>query len=138
MQEFDRFMEVVCTIREKCPWDSVQTHESLKKYLVEESQEVLDGIDRLNRTGDSDNLCEELGDVLFQVVLHSLIAQEEGLFTVGDVISGVTDKMKFRHPKIFAPEDSELCSLSWEALKAKEQSAKSNSNNNKRAHENQM
>ena len=107
MQEFDRFMEVVRTIREKCPWDSVQTHESLKKYLVEESQEVLDGI-------------------------------EEGLFTVRDVISGVTDKMKFRHPKIFAPEDSELCSLSWEALKAKEQSAKSNSNNNKRAHENQM
>ena len=51
MQEFDRFMEVVRTIREKCPWDSVQTHESLKKYLVEESQEVLDGIDRLNRTG---------------------------------------------------------------------------------------
>ena len=86
MQEFDRFMEVVRTIREKCPWDSVQTHESLKKYLVEESQEVLDGIDRLNRTGDSDNLCEELGDVLFQVALHSLIAQEEGLFTVGDVI----------------------------------------------------
>ena len=70
MQEFDRFMEVVRTIREKCPWDSVQTHESLKKYLVEESQEVLDGIDRLNRTGDSDNLCEELGDVLFQVALH--------------------------------------------------------------------
>ena len=111
MQEFDRFMEVVRTIRENCPWDSVQTHESLKKYLVEESQEVLDGIDRLNRTGDSDNLCEELGDVLFQVALHSLIAQEEGLFTVGDVISGVTDKMKFRHPKIFAPEDSELLSL---------------------------
>ena len=93
MQEFDRFIKVVREIREKCPWDSVQTHESLKKYLVEESQEVLDGIDRLNETGDSDNLCEELGDVLFQVALHSLIAQEEGLFTIEDVISGVTDKM---------------------------------------------
>ena len=138
MQEFDRFMEVVRTIREKCPWDSVQTHESLKKYLVEESQEVLDGIDRLNRTGDSDNLCEELGDVLFQVALHSLIAQEEGLFTIEEVLCGVTDKMKFRHPKIFAPDDEELCSLSWEALKAKERSAKSNSKNNKTAHENQM
>ena len=103
MQEFDRFIKVVGEIREKCPWDSVQTHESLKKYLVEESQEVLDGIDRLNETGDSDNLCEELGDVLFQVVLHSLIAQEEGIFTIEDVISGVTDKMQFRHPKIFAP-----------------------------------
>ena len=100
MQEFDRFMEVVREIRKKCPWDSVQTHESLKKYLVEESQEVLDGIDRLNETGDSDNLCEELGDVLFQVALHSLIAQEEGLFTIEDVISGVESKMRFRHPKI--------------------------------------
>ena len=124
MQEFDRFMEVVREIREKCPWDSVQTHDSLKKYLMEESQEVLDGIDRLNETGDSDNLCEELGDVLFQVVLHSLIAQEEGLFTIKDVLSGVTEKMKFRHPKIFAPEDEELCSLSWEDLKAKEKSGR--------------
>ena len=130
MQEFDRFMEVVREIRKKCPWDSVQTHESLKKYLVEESQEVLGGIDRLNETGDSDNLCEELGDVLFQVALHSLIAQEEGLFTIEEVLCGVTDKMKFRHPKIFAPDDEELCSLSWEALKAKERSAKSNSKNN--------
>ena len=138
MQEFDRFMEVVREIREKCPWDSVQTHESLKKYLVEESQEVLDGIDRLSENGDSDNLCEELGDVLFQVALHSLIAQEEGLFTIEDVISGVTDKMRFRHPKIFAPDDEELCSLSWEALKAKERSAKSGSKNNKTAHESQM
>ena len=124
MQEFDRFMEVVRTIREKCPWDSVQTHESLKKYLVEESQEVLDGIDRLNRTGDSDNLCEELGDVLFQVALHSLIAQEEGLFTVGDVISGVTDKMKFRHPKIFAPQDERMTGLSWEELKQLEKQSR--------------
>ena len=138
MREFDDFMEIVRKIRRNCPWDSVQTHESLKPYLMEEAEEVLEGIDRLNAEDDSRNLCEELGDVLFQVALHSLIAQEEGLFTVGDVISGVTDKMKFRHPKIFAPEDSELCSLSWEALKAKEQSAKSNSNNNKRAHENQM
>ena len=126
MQEFDRFIKVVGEIREKCPWDSVQTHESLKKYLVEESQEVLDGIDRLNETGDSDNLCEELGDVLFQVVLHSLIAQEEGIFTIEDVISGVTDKMQFRHPKIFSPDDAEAVSLSWDELKARERQKKSN------------
>ena len=138
MQEFDRFIKVVREIREKCPWDSVQTHESLKKYLLEESNEVLEGIDCLSNENDSTNLCEELGDVLIQVALHSLIAQEEGLFTIEDVISGVTDKMQFRHPKIFAPEDRELCSLSWEALKAKERSAKSNSKNNKTAHESQM
>ena len=138
MQEFDRFMEVVRELRKKCPWDSVQTHESLKPYLMEEAGEVLEGIDHLNAEGDSQNLCEELGDVLFQVALHSVIAEEEGLFTIKDVISGVESKMKFRHPKIFAPEDRELCSLSWEALKAKERSAKSNSKNDKTAHESQM
>ena len=117
MQSFDDFMEVVREIREKCPWDSTQTHESLKKYLLEESNEVLEGIDRLNKNGDSANLCEELGDVLFQVALHSVIAEEEGLFTVEDVIRGVSSKMKFRHPKIFAPEDRRLTGLSWEELK---------------------
>ena len=88
MREFDEFMEVVREIRKKCPWDSVQTHESLKPYLMEEAEEVLEGIDRLNAEDDSRNLCEELGDVLFQVALHSVIAQEEGLFTIEDVISG--------------------------------------------------
>ena len=76
MQEFDRFMEVVRTIREKCPWDSVQTHESLKKYLVEESQEVLDGIDQpesvvvnLLRNGekiDSVRNCHAAADIIIE------------------------------------------------------------------------
>lgn len=117
MQDFDDFMEVVREIRQKCPWDSVQTHESLKKYLLEESNEVLEGIDRLSENGDSTNLCEELGDVLFQVALHSLIAEEEGLFTIEDVIRGVSSKMKFRHPKIFTPQDERMTGLSWEELK---------------------
>lgn len=125
MQEFDRFMEVVREIRKKCPWDSVQTHESLKPYLMEEAREVLGGIDRLSAEGDSQNFCEELGDVLFQVALHSVIAQEEGLFTIEDVISGIESKMKFRHPKIFSPEDTEAVSLSWEELKALERQKKS-------------
>lgn len=120
MQEFDRFMEVVRELRKKCPWDSVQTHESLKPYLMEESGEVLEGIDRLETKGDSQNLCEELGDVLFQVALHSVIAEEEGLFTIEDVIRGVEAKMKFRHPKIFSPDDAEAVSLSWDELKARE------------------
>ena len=117
MQSFDDFMKVVREIREKCPWDSVQTHESLKKYLLEESNEVLEGIDRLEQDGDSTNLCEELGDVLFQIALHSVIAEEEGLFTIEDVIRGVSSKMKFRHPGIFAPENERLTGLSWEELK---------------------
>ena len=120
MQEFDELMEVVRELRRKCPWDSVQTHESLKPYLMEESGEVLEGIDRLKAEGDSSNLCEELGDVLFQVLLHSVIAEEEGFFTIEDVISGIESKMRFRHPRIFSPEDTEAVSLSWDELKARE------------------
>ncbi|MBU5479641.1 MazG nucleotide pyrophosphohydrolase domain-containing protein [Blautia sp. MSJ-19] len=120
MQTFDEFMGVVRLIREQCPWDSVQTHESLKKYLVEETREVLEGIDRLTEKQDSANLCEELGDVLFQIALHSVIAEQEGLFNIQDVIEGISEKMKFRHPKIFAPQDKSLSELSWEELKQKE------------------
>ena len=98
---FDDFVEIVRELRKKCPWDSVQTHTSLRTCLENESREVLDGISILEETGDGANLCEELGDVLLQIVLHSIIAQEEGLFTVEDVISGISRKMKFRHPKIF-------------------------------------
>lgn len=126
MQEFDRFMEVVRELRKKCPWDSVQTHESLKPYLMEEAGEVLEGIGHLNAEGNSQNLCEELGDVLFQVALHSVIAEEEGFFTIEDVISGVESKMRFRHPKIFSPDDAEAVSLPWDELKARERQKKSN------------
>ncbi len=124
MHNFDEFMEVVKRIRRECPWDSVQTHESLKPCLINEANEVLDGIDLLDRTNDSENLCEELGDLLFQVALHSVIAQEEGLFTIEDVIDGISSKMKFRHPKIFSPEDKEAALLSWEELKKREKEMK--------------
>lgn len=120
MEVFDEFMEVVRAVRRNCPWDKVQTHESLKPYLVNETNELLEGIDRLKTENDSENLCEELGDVLFQVALHSVIAQEEGLFTIEDVISGISSKMQFRHPKIFSPEDKEAASLSWDELKKRE------------------
>ena len=125
MDSFDEFLKVVKQIRKECPWDSVQTHESLKPYLREETEEVLQGVDRLIQQKDAGNLCEELGDVLFQVALHSVIAEEEGLFTIKDVISGVESKMKFRHPKIFSPDDAEAVSLSWDELKARERQKKS-------------
>lgn len=124
MHSFDEFMEVVNRIRRECPWDSVQTHESLKPCLINEANEVLEGIDRLSRTNDGENLCEELGDLLFQIALHSVIAQEEGLFTIEDVLSGISSKMKFRHPKIFSPEDKEAALLSWEELKKREREMK--------------
>ena len=125
MEVFDEFMEVVRAVRKNCPWDKAQTHESLKPYLVNETNELLEGIDRLKNENDSENLCEELGDVLFQVALHSVIAQEEGLFTIEDVISGISSKMQFRHPKIFAPEDEEAVKLSWDELKKREKEQRS-------------
>lgn len=120
MDSFDEFLKVVKQIRKECPWDSVQTHESLKPYLREETEEVLQGVDRLIQQKDAENLCEELGDVLFQIVLHSVIAEEEGLFTLEDVVMGVMNKMKYRHPKVFSPEDKEAAALSWEELKRRE------------------
>lgn len=122
---FQEFVEVVRELRKKCPWDSVQTHESLKPCLMNEAGEVLEGIDILSRDGDAANLCEELGDVLLQVVLHSVIAQEEGFFTLEDVISRISDKMRYRHPRIFSPEDKEAASLSWDELKQREKDIRS-------------
>ncbi|MDO4308600.1 MAG: MazG nucleotide pyrophosphohydrolase domain-containing protein [Eubacteriales bacterium] len=123
---FTEFVEVVGELRKKCPWDSVQTHESLKTCLKNETEEVLEGIDILTGEGSGDNLCEELGDLLMQVVLHSIIAEEEGLFTLDDVISGISAKMKYRHPKIFSPEDKEAAELSWEELKQREKALRGN------------
>lgn len=117
---FDDFVEIVRQLREKCPWDKVQTHESLKKCLADEAQEALEGIDIHTASGDGANLCEELGDLLMQIVLHSIIAEEEGIFTLEDVVDGISRKMRFRHPRIFSPDDPEMASLSWSELKAQE------------------
>ena len=113
-------MRVIRRLRAECPWDSVQTHESLKECMVNELREVLEGIGRLTEMGDGENLCEELGDVLMLLLLQSVIAEEEGVFTLEDVLTGISSKMKFRHPRIFSPDDEELASLSWEELKRRE------------------
>lgn len=102
-----------------CPWDRVQTHESMKKYLVEECAEVLEAIDNQ----DTRNLCEELGDVLYQIMIHSEIEKEKGNFTVDDVIDGICKKMVRRHPRVFGgpelPEGLEGMAL-WEEVKRRE------------------
>lgn len=96
---YEDFLEIIAQLRAPggCPWDQKQTHESLKDCLLEESQEVLEAIDNK----DDDNLCEELGDVLLQVVMHAQIAAEEGRFTMEDVVQGVSEKMVRRHPHVF-------------------------------------
>lgn len=105
-----------------CPWDRKQTHASLKGCMMEEAREVLEGIDLYEKTGDWDNLCEELGDVLLQVVMHSVIAQEEGIFTLEDVIQGIAEKMIRRHPHVFRDGDAGSTGLSWEEIKRQEKS----------------
>ena len=126
MENFDEFVATIAALRSEngCPWDRKQTHESLKECLVEETGEVLEAIDKK----DDANLCEELGDVLLQVVMHAQIAAEEGRFTIEDVISGVNEKMIRRHPHVFG--DIKVSSVEegldlWEQIKQKEKEAKS-------------
>ena len=122
---YEDFLDIIAQLRAPggCPWDQKQTHESLKDCLLEESQEVLDAIDNK----DDENLCEELGDVLLQVVMHAQIAAEEGRFTMDDVVQGVSEKMVRRHPHVFGgiKVDSVEEGLDlWNAIKAQEKSQK--------------
>jgi tetrapyrrole methylase family protein/MazG family protein len=107
-----------------CPWDKKQTHETLIEYLIEESYEVIDAI----KQQDVKGLCEELGDVLLQVVLHSQIASENGEFTLEDVISVVSNKMIERHPHVFGdfkPKNEEDLKQNWEKIKREEKGYRS-------------
>lgn len=121
---FDDFVEIIAALRAPggCPWDIKQTHQSLKKCLIEESGEVIDAIDN----NDDDNLCEELGDVLLQVVMHAQIAAEENRFDINDVIQCVSEKMIRRHPHVFgdvevsSPEESLAL---WKEIKKQEKAA---------------
>lgn len=106
MNEFDRLKQIIARLRgeDGCPWDREQTHVSLKSACMEEAAEVVCGINILEDTGNGDNLKEELGDLLLQVVLHAQIAEEEGLFTLEDVCRGISEKMVRRHPHVFGRE----------------------------------
>lgn len=119
--DFNDLIEIISQLRSPggCPWDIEQTHDSLKKCLIEESGEVIEAID--NR--DDENLCEELGDLLLQVIMHAQIASEERRFTIDDVIQGVSEKMIRRHPHVFGDEkiSSQEESLNlWKKIKEKE------------------
>ncbi|MDQ1425415.1 MAG: tetrapyrrole methylase family protein / MazG family protein [Acidimicrobiaceae bacterium] len=124
-RELVRFHELVRTLRERCPWDREQTHRSLTKHLLEETYEVLEAIEAYDPetgTGDS-HLCEELGDLLFQVEFHAVIAGQEGRFTMADVARGIHDKLVHRHPHVFgnvAAETADQVLANWEEIKAAE------------------
>lgn len=105
--------------KDGCPWDVEQTHKSLKKYLLEETYEVLDAIDQ----GQSEPLCEELGDLMLQIVFHAQIAKENASFAIDDVIHGVAKKMVDRHPHVFGDETCKTAEdvvQKWESWKQKE------------------
>lgn len=120
-KDFSDLLDIMDTLRgeEGCPWDLEQSHESLKKYLIEECYEVLEAIDNQ----DEDMLIEELGDVLLQVVFHARIGKEQGYFNISDVIKGICNKMINRHPHIFGEvkvKSSEEVLVNWEEIKKKE------------------
>lgn len=118
---FEKLLSLMDTLRSEkgCPWDRAQTRQSLKPYLVEEAYEVLEAIDR----GKPDQIKEELGDLLFQVIFHARISQELGEFDIEDILKTVFQKMVRRHPHIFGQEKATTpreVLIQWEAIKRKE------------------
>ena len=113
-------VEIIRILRDPdtgCPWDKVQTHASIRKNFLEETCEVLEAID----ADDSAMLCEELGDVLMQVVFHTVLEEERGRFDFEQVCRAVCEKLVFRHPNIFTSSAAENAGInSWDALKNKE------------------
>ena len=115
--ELERLREVMARLRVECPWDAKQTHASLLPHLIEEAGEVVDAVE----TGTSEDLEEELGDLLLQVYFHARIAEDEGRFDVEDVARGIADKLIRRHPYVFA--DAEVPAdlrATWEQRKRAE------------------
>lgn len=125
MYTFENLVEITEKLRspEGCPWDREQTLQSLKQYLKNESEEVFQAID----AGDMENLCEELGDVLFQVMINSQIAKEQGAFSIEDVVDGICRKMVRRHPFVFGDvkvNSVEESNALWNQIKMQEKAKK--------------
>ena len=114
-----RLIEIIRVLRQECPWDREQTHESLKSCLIEEAYEVCDAVDQK----DEKHLAEELGDVLLQVVFHAELMEETGSYVYKDIANGVSDKMVRRHPHIFSRENAKSVDKAlekWENVKRRE------------------
>ena len=125
---FEEFTDIIKSLRSEngCPWDKEQTHNSLKPCMTEEAAELLAAIRIYDTTGSWENMREELGDILLQVVMHSQIAKEEGLFTIEDVITEVSEKMIRRHPHVFGSVKADTADevlSNWDDIKKKEKEA---------------
>jgi MazG family protein len=125
MQEFDRLVEIMAVLRspQGCPWDREQTIDSLKPFVLEETYEVLEAIDRHDHAA----LCEELGDFLFEAVFLAQLESEAGHFTIADSVKSIADKLVRRHPHVFAREEGQApvdtpdkVVTRWEEIKAQE------------------
>ena len=121
MKEFDELVDIISKLREECPWDKEQTHESLSKHLIEEAYELLDSLAKLNDQDESfQNFESELGDLLLQILLHSKIASENGYFSIVNVVDSLNKKLVKRHPHVFGeikldtPKEVEK---QWEKIK---------------------
>ena len=117
----EQLLQVIRILRDPengCPWDKVQTHASIRKNFLEETCEALEAID----ADDAVLLREELGDVLYQIMIHCEIEKEQGNFTIDDVVNGICEKMVRRHPRLFGGEMEK--DLTWEEIKRREKEAR--------------
>lgn len=119
---WEDFLEITRLLRGPggCPWDAEQTHQSIRRNFLEETYEALDAIDR----DDPHDMCEELGDILMQVALHTCMETERGRFTMDDVVDGVAQKLVYRHPHVFGgsmqADTTDEVLVNWEVLKRQE------------------
>lgn len=124
--DLDQLLAIMARLRDPdngCPWDIEQTFRTIAPHTIEEAHEVAEAIEH----GDMEELKDELGDLLFQVVFHARMAQEAGAFDFGDVVDAINDKMLRRHPHVFGDQhiaDAEAQTVHWEKLKAEERAAK--------------
>ncbi len=117
--EFNKLLDIIDQLREKCPWDRKQTNESLRKLTIEETYELADAI----ISGNDDGIRKELGDLMLHIVFYAKIGSEKKLFSMSDVLEGINQKLIYRHPHVFSDikvSDSSEVERNWEHLKIKE------------------
>lgn len=116
---FERILDIMDELREKCPWDKKQTYDSLRPLTIEETYELSDAI----MNNDAVNISKELGDILLHIIFYAKIGEESGRYTITDVINNLCDKLIYRHPHVFSTtevESAEQVTENWEQLKTKE------------------